>query len=94
MRLSSREIEIIHEKIEAVFGDAIVYLFGSRIDDKKFGGDIDLYIIPDLKEGLFRKKMKIKTILEDALYKPVDIVLAKNVNRLIEKEARKGLRLR
>ena len=94
MRLSNKEIEIIHEKIEAVFGDAVVYLFGSRVDDEKSGGDIDLYIIPDLKEGLFRKKMKIKTILEDALYKPVDIVLARNANRLIEIEASKGLRLR
>jgi len=37
--------------------------------------------------------MKIKTMLEDSLYKPVDIVLAKNKQRLIEQEAIKGIRL-
>ena len=41
----------------------------------------------------FKKKMKIKTVLEDLLYKPVDIVLAKNKERLIEQEAMKGIRL-
>ena len=93
MRLSNKEVEIIQEKIATVFGDTIVYLFGSRVDDTKQGGDIDLYIIPKVDNDIFKKKMKIKTILEDALYKPVDIVIAKNENRLIEKEALKGLRL-
>ena len=41
------------------------------------------------EDKLFRKK--IKTLLEDILYKPVDIVIAKNSNRLIEQEALKGI---
>jgi len=93
LRLSNREVEIIREKIFNIFGDAVIYLFGSRLDDTKQGGDIDLYIIPQIADDIFMKKMKIKTILEDLLYKPVDIVIAKNENRLIEKEALKGLRL-
>ncbi|MCD6258176.1 MAG: nucleotidyltransferase domain-containing protein [Helicobacteraceae bacterium] len=93
MRLSNKEIAIIKEKISAIFGDAVIYLFGSRIDDAKKGGDIDLYIIPQTYEDIFKKKMKIKTLLEDALYKPVDIVIAKNNKRLIEQEALKGLKL-
>ncbi len=93
MRLSNKEITIIKEKISAIFGDAVIYLFGSRIDDSKKGGDIDLYIIPQTYEDVFKKKMKIKTLLEDALYKPVDIVIAKNKKRLIEQEALKGLKL-
>ncbi|MGE4511813.1 MAG: nucleotidyltransferase domain-containing protein [Sulfurimonadaceae bacterium] len=93
MRLSNKEVHIIREKIRAIFGDAVVYLFGSRVDDTKEGGDIDLYIIPKIKEELFTKKIKIKTILEDALYKPVDIVIAKNGERLIEQEALKGIKL-
>ncbi len=32
--------------------------------------------------------------MEDALFKPVDIVIAKNKDRLIEKEALKGLKLK
>ena len=93
MRLSNKEVKIIQDKINAIFGKAVVYLFGSRVDDTKRGGDIDLYIIPQVYDNLFQKKMKIKTVLEDLLYKPVDIVLAKNKERLIEQEAMKGIRL-
>ncbi len=93
MRLSSKEKEIIKKQIEIVFGDAVIYLFGSRVDDSKKGGDIDLYIIPKISDNLFRKKMKIKAMLEDILYKPVDIIVAKNKERLIEQEALKGLKI-
>lgn len=93
MRLSNKEVQIIQDKIDVVFGKAAVYLFGSRVDDTKKGGDIDLYIVPEKSDKLFQKKMKIKTMLEDSLYKPVDIVLAKNKQRLIEQEAIKGIRL-
>ena len=93
MRLSSKEKSIIKEQITMLFGEADVYLFGSRVDDAKKGGDIDLYIIPQISDKLFKKKMKIKVMLEDALDKPVDIVVAKNKERLIEQEALKGLKI-
>ncbi len=93
MRLSSKEKEIIKKQIEIVFGDAVIYLFGSRVDDSKKGGDIDLYIVPKISDNLFKKKMKIKAMLEDILYKPVDIIVAKNKERLIEQEALKGLKI-
>ncbi len=45
MRLSEREIAAITTTASEVFGaDAEVRLFGSRTDDDKRGGDIDLYI--------------------------------------------------
>ena len=91
MRLSTNEINLIKNKVNIIFGETIIYLFGSRIDDGKKGGDIDLYIISEVNEDLFKKKIKLKTILEDLLFKPVDIVIAKDENRLIEKEAMKGI---
>ena len=93
MRLNNKEKKIIKENTRKIFGEAKIILFGSRIDDKKSGGDIDLYIIPKNKDNLFIKKLKLKAILEDLLFKPVDIIIARNENRLIEKEASKGVEL-
>jgi len=44
-----------------------------------------------VQEDLFRKKIRLKTVLEDVLYKPVDIVVSTDKERLIEKEARRGI---
>ena len=93
MRLNNKEKKIIKENTKKIFGEAKIILFGSRIDDNKVGGDIDLYIIPKNKDNLFIKKLKLKAILEDLLFKPVDIIIARNENRLIEKEAKKGISL-
>jgi len=93
VRLTSKEIEIIKNKSLEIFGECEVYIFGSRIDDNKKGGDIDIYIIPENKENLFSKKAKLKFVLEELLYKPIDIVVLKDKNRLIEKEALKGIKI-
>ena len=50
-----------------------------------------MYIVPKDNNNLFKKKLQIKTTLEDTLYKPVDVVVASDQNRLIEKEALKGI---
>jgi predicted nucleotidyltransferase len=45
MRLSEFEIETIKKLAEKHFGEGTtVYLFGSRTDENKKGGDIDLFI--------------------------------------------------
>jgi len=44
MRLSNKEIETIKNSVLALDANAHVYLFGSRVDDTKRGGDIDLLI--------------------------------------------------
>ena len=45
MRLSDFEISSIRQTVHALDPDAGIYLFGSRADDLKRGGDIDLLII-------------------------------------------------
>ena len=53
MRISCREIAAIKELAKACFGaEAVVYLFGSRVDDGKRGGDIDLYIETDERDAV------------------------------------------
>jgi predicted nucleotidyltransferase len=56
MRLSKRVIKILDENIKKSFGDVDIYLFGSRTDDSKKGGDIDLALETNFSREEFRKK--------------------------------------
>ena len=59
MRLSTRIINILQDNIKKSFGDVNIYLFGSRTDDNKKGGDIDLAIETNLSKEDFRKKKSL-----------------------------------
>ena len=89
MRLTDNEINTIKETIFNVFGKSEIRIFGSRLIDKK-GGDIDIFVIPENRDNLFRKKIKASAKLENLLFKPVDILVHYNFDREIEKEALKG----
>ena len=91
MRLTVEEIKHIKQQVRHVFGDGSrVFLFGSRTDETKKGGDIDLFIEPQHVSNVSEQKItlltKLQTVLGD---QTIDIVLAKDKNRLIEQEARK-----
>ena len=86
MRLNKSDKELIVSTIENIFGKARVYLFGSRLNNSKKGGDIDLFIISDNKSNLLEKKIKALAKLERILCKPIDIVVHKNFERVIEQE--------
>ena len=45
MRLTRNEINLLKEKLTSLSVDAKLYLFGSRVDDSKRGGDIDLLVV-------------------------------------------------
>ena len=59
MRLSKRIINIVQENINKSFGNVNIYLFGSRVDDSKKGGDIDLAIDTNISRQEFRKKKSL-----------------------------------
>ena len=95
MRLNQQYISVIKQSFEDVFQSGEVYLFGSRIDDSKKGGDIDLYLILNNKINLFRKKLKFLAKIKKVLgEQKIDIIFNIDDNRLIEKEAKKwGIKL-
>jgi len=45
MRLSKKEIYVLKKALHSLSSEAKLYLFGSRVDDSKRGGDIDLMIV-------------------------------------------------
>jgi predicted nucleotidyltransferase len=59
MRLSKRIVEILQNNITKSFGNVNIYLFGSRTDDTKKGGDIDLAIDTNITKREFRKKKSL-----------------------------------
>ena len=74
MRLSLKQLLAITETTLIVAGgDARVSLFGSRLDDTRSGGDVDLLIESQSVIGLLMKA-KIKLSLEAQLNLPVDII--------------------
>ena len=91
MRLSNQEINSIKKAFKEVFGDGEIFLFGSRVDDSKKGGDIDLYIQSnytlDTKQML-DKKIKFKLALYDKIgEQKIDVIISKDKDSSIEKEA-------
>ena len=75
MRLNDSELAAIRATVKSFDPEARLYLFGSRIDDSKRGGDIDLLIMSDILT--LESKRSIKIRLYEVLGKQkIDIVLA------------------
>lgn len=88
MRLSPNYQEIIKKYFVEFFGTGEIYLFGSRVDDSKKGGDIDLYFVLKEHSNLFEKKLKFLSRVKRELgEQKIDIVFNTDNSRLIEKEA-------
>ncbi len=77
MRLKKEDIKSIKRITKECFGvNAQIYLFGSRVDNKKRGGDIDLYIETKMKENIFEQKLKMIRMLHYILgEQKIDIVI-------------------
>ena len=88
MRLSEKYISVIKKNFNEFFKNGEIYLFGSRVDDSKKGGDIDLYLVLQEHSNLFEKKLKFLSRIKRELgEQKIDIVFNIDSNRLIEKEA-------
>ncbi len=88
MRISDYDHQAIKQTFAEVFGEGKVYLFGSRVDDSRRGGDIDLYLCPQKLVDEFKQKSQFSMRLQDRIgEQKIDIVIAKDQERLIEQEA-------
>lgn len=77
MRLTEDEVKIIKSAILQADPNARIFLFGSRIDDQKKGGDIDLLVFSTCLT--FADKIKIKTTIYEKLEEQkIDIIIAKD----------------
>jgi predicted nucleotidyltransferase len=82
MRLTTEEAQAIRDSVAEVFGAAAqVWLFGSRVDDRRRGGDIDLLVRPPVgratdPETAWRDKLCLLGQLERRLgERKIDVVL-------------------
>lgn len=58
MRISTLEIDNLLRSVKSIDRNALVYLFGSRTDNHKKGGDIDIAILSKLVN--IKEKIEIK----------------------------------
>ncbi len=96
MRLSLYEIETILKLKNKYFSELDkIYLFGSRMDDSKKGGDIDLYIkLYNTSDKYYDKKIEFVSELKKSIgEQKIDLIISQDENRLIEIEASKGIEL-
>ena len=58
MRISREEIEVLRKTLAELDIEARLYLFGSRVNDEKKGGDIDLLIVSKKITKMDLRKIK------------------------------------
>ncbi len=76
MRLSSHQIQMINMAVHELAGSgATTWLYGSRLDDSRRGGDVDLLVRSSPAIGLM-ERARIKNRLELELGLPVDVLAA------------------
>lgn len=74
MRLTQQQTHLITQAIYRLAGEhARVFLFGSRLNDKAMGGDVDILIETETPLSLI-ERAKIKMQLESELDLPVDVI--------------------
>ncbi len=75
MRLTNLQLDMIRNATSKNFGeDTSIWLFGSRLDDSKCGGDVDLYV-ETMKRNTLMAELRCKIALEDSLDLSVDLIV-------------------
>ena len=93
MRLTAIEKKSIIKHFKHIFPHSQLYLFGSRVDESKKGGDIDLYIETKSEEYSYSKLLDFNASVQaDIGEQKIDIVvnkIDKNITKPIYINAKK-----
>lgn len=73
MRLDTEEKEALRFALKDFRGK--VYLFGSRLDNTKKGGDIDILLIPQRKLPSLKLSLKVQTRFFSRCEEKIDVVV-------------------
>lgn len=88
MRLSSEAVHVIQEAFLRVFEKGELYLFGSRVDDSRKGGDIDLYVVADHRDRMGEKRIEFLTQIKRQIGdQHIDLVIERGTKRPIDEIA-------
>ena len=93
VRLDQAQARAITEAIAQSDPAADVFLFGSRVDDTKRGGDIDLLIMSAIIDADERRRIKLR--LDEVLgAQKIDLLVARNDEKpMVRIALREGVRL-
>lgn len=89
MRLQPQEVTIIKEAVLSLDPQARVFLYGSRVDPARKGGDIDLLIFSKLLKDIDSIKI-LKRIYENMEEQKIDILITAETNDPFVQIALKG----
>lgn len=75
MRLDEEQSRIIKTLVAREFEpDAHIWLFGSRVDDTRRGGDVDLYV--ETRHPELLRELRCKMEIEEAIDLHVDLIVS------------------
>ena len=93
LRLSEKEIKVIKETAQEVFGENVrVFIFGSRTQANRKGGDIDILIETDRKVSVDEKLTFLARLELRGIERKVDLLVVSPETKLktIHQEALKS----
>ena len=95
MRITENEKKVIIEAVKNIDPDARIWLFGSRVDDSKKGGDIDIAILSEKIKSDVMLEIQVKRFICDRMgEQKIDIVTTSDGNEAIFKIAvKKGIEI-
>jgi predicted nucleotidyltransferase len=91
MRLDAQEKEALKYALNDFKGK--MYLFGSRLNNMKKGGDIDILLIPEKKTNPLKLALKIQTRFFAKCEEKIDVVIYDDKNIFCQEILKNAKRL-